>query len=308
VRTQESCAAQFNRLAFWINTMNTVNKWSDISKNIQALEKYRTSTGEKKTFYIDLIKRGTCYIAYQVRKNIHFAPSRFVGYTGNSLDAHKKNKTKDGRVTNKAIQGVLGDWPQLNGELEFEYKKFCQQLGFIANTTGNYGVARKFWFAAEDSDLLNKIHNASTADKELIEDLNEIMSQKELEQTEKERLISARVGQGWFRDGLISYWKKCAITKCDEITLLRASHIKPWRYSSNKEKLDLYNGLLLSPNLDLLFDKGFISFKENGEIAISRKLSSINALKLGVSKNMKIDIDQRHVPYLKWHKKNVFLK
>mgnify|MGYP001106719845 CR=1 FL=1 len=131
--------------------MNTVKEWADIFKNIQTLEKYRTSTGEEKAFYTNLVKRGTCFIAYQVGKDIHFAPSRFVGYTGNSIDIHKENKTKDGRITNKAIKEILGDWPQLNGELEFEYKKFCQQLGFIANTTGTFGVARKFWFAPENS-------------------------------------------------------------------------------------------------------------------------------------------------------------
>lgn len=290
--------------------MNTVGQWSDIYNNIETLEKYRKMTGSQKDFYLELIKRGTCFVAYQRGKHIHFAPSRFIGYKNNRFSLHKSNDDKDGRTTNKAIKDVLGDWPQLYSELEFEYKKFCTSLGFSPNTTGTFGVARKYWFEPEKgkSSLLKKIKNSSTSDKELIEDIEDINNQKELDKTEKERLISARVGQGWFRERQIAYWKECAITDCNEVSLLRASHIKPWRYSNNKERLDLYNGLLLSPNLDLLFDKGFITFDKNGDIIISRKLSQKNILSLGITKNMSVKLHKQHIPYIKWHKKNVFQK
>ena len=87
--------------------------------------------------------------------------------------------------------------------------------------------------------------------------------------TEAEALVKARVGQGKFRNNLIEYWKGCSVTNCKYITILIASHIKPWKDSSNKERLDVYNGLLLLPNIDKLFDKGYISFRDTGKIMIS---------------------------------------
>jgi putative restriction endonuclease len=82
-------------------------------------------------------------------------------------------------------------------------------------------------------------------------------------------LIKARIGQGAFRAKLIVLWGSCAVTGYKDLNLLVASHIKPWSVSSNSERLDVYNGLLLVPNLDKAFDSGFISFKESGEIMIS---------------------------------------
>lgn len=288
--------------------MDTVNSWNEIRQNILTLEDYKKSHGEEYDYYVELIKRGTCFIAYEHQNRIHFAPSRFIGYQENSISKHKNNNSKDGRVTNKAIIEIFKDTPQVDGELEFRYKHFCQDLGFTPFKTGTYGVARKFWFSPEKTELLNEILNSSTNDKELFEDLKEVENEKDIESTEKQRLVSARVGQGWFREKLISLWQGCAVTKCNAITILRASHIKPWRYSTNKERLDVYNGLLLSPNLDLLFDKGYISFRENGEIIISKKIDSGNLAKLGVSQKMEITTQINHIPYLRWHRKNIFRK
>ncbi len=284
-----------------------VDSWIEIKQNILTLENYRKSQGKEHNYYLERIKRGTCFIAYEYEGTIHFAPSRFIGYQENSISKHQHNDLKDGRITNKAIVEILKETPQVDGELEFRYKQFCKKIGVIPAKAGAYGVARKFWFSQEKTDLLNELINSSTNDKELFEDLKNIENQ-DIEVTEKQRLIATRLGQGWFREKLISLWKGCAVTKCNEITILRASHIKPWRYSSNKERLDVFNGLLLIPNLDLLFDKGFISFKENGEIIISKKIKNENITKLGAKESMKIMTKSSHVPYLKWHKKNIFKK
>jgi len=106
--------------------MDTVNAWEEIKQNILTLENYRKSHGEGREYYIELIKRGTCFIAYEYHKDIHFAPSRFIGYLENTIPRHENNKSRDGRVTNKAINEILKDTPQVNGELEFQYKQFCQ--------------------------------------------------------------------------------------------------------------------------------------------------------------------------------------
>lgn len=138
----------------------------------------------------------------------------------------------------------------------------------------------------------------------LIEDIENILGSEISIDTEKENLIKCRIGQGKFRDQLIEYWKSCSITGFKNIDLLIASHIKPWRDSSDIERLDVYNGLLLTPNLDKLFDKGYISFKDNGEILISKDLTDYEAL--GVKKDMKTAISEQHKRYLEFHRTNIF--
>lgn len=140
----------------------------------------------------------------------------------------------------------------------------------------------------------------------LIEDIENILGSEIVIDTEKENLIKCRIGQGKFRDQLIEYWNGCSVTGFKNIDLLVASHIKPWRNSSDKERLDVYNGLLLTPNLDKLFDKGYISFSDNGKILISDELSEYNLF--GISTDIKITIDEKHQNYLLFHRKNIYKK
>lgn len=128
-----------------------------------------------------------------------------------------------------------------------------------------------------------------------------------LQETTREAVIQSRIGQGQFRTSLIEYWQKCSVTGCQQIELLRASHIKPWRDSSNAERLDMYNGLLLLPNLDACFDSGLISFDDEGKIVISSKLDKSALLQLGIDSSLKIlRVEQRHKDYLRYHRENRF--
>lgn len=133
-----------------------------------------------------------------------------------------------------------------------------------------------------------------------------IINSPDLTVTEKQQLIKSRIGQGKFREQLISYWGGCSVTGFDFIEILRASHIKSWKTSSNSERLDVYNGLLLTPNLDVLFDKGLISFAKSGEILISSRLTGDSIAAIGCSKDMRIEIDRKHEIYLAHHRENVF--
>ncbi|MBN1349057.1 HNH endonuclease [candidate division KSB1 bacterium] len=131
--------------------------------------------------------------------------------------------------------------------------------------------------------------------------------QEDLSETEREAIVQSRIGQGKFRADLISYWNGCAVTGCQRIELLRASHIKPWRDSTNEERLDVYNGLLLIPNLDVAFDNGMISFSNDGNIIISAPLSEGDKLKLAIYPDMQlVRINERHHKYLEYHRNNVF--
>lgn len=91
--------------------------------------------------------------------------------------------------------------------------------------------------------------------------------------TEREQLVMARVGQGLFRSRVETNDPSCRITGVTDSRFLRASHIKPWAASTDLEKLDGENGLMLSPHADHLFDQGFISFNDDGSLLLSAQLS-----------------------------------
>jgi predicted restriction endonuclease len=142
--------------------------------------------------------------------------------------------------------------------------------------------------------------------REIEEDIEKLSKDDSVSETEKDSLIKSRLGQGAFRKSLMDYWQGCAVTEYQSSKLLVASHIKPWRSSDNKERLDMFNGLLLIPNLDKAFDKGFISFKKNGSIIISEFLQEPDSL--GIKSDLNLKISDNHQPYLEYHRDIVFLE
>lgn len=91
--------------------------------------------------------------------------------------------------------------------------------------------------------------------------------------------------------------------------MLIASHIKPWKDADNQERLDTYNGLLLLPNYDKLFDLGYISFNYKGRIMYSRLLDKIDIETIGLNNNLHlVKIEEKHLKYLKFHNDNRFLR
>ncbi len=151
---------------------------------------------------------------------------------------------------------------------------------------------------------IEEFYNFKFENNNLFEDIKNFIIDDKLEITEKENLIKCRLGQGEFRNKLIEYWNGCSVTKFNKIELLIASHIKPWSKSTNQERLDIYNGLLLMPNIDKVFDLGFISFNDNGRILISEQLTDYNLL--GINSLMNIDVKEEHKKYLEYHRKYVF--
>ena len=123
--------------------------------------------------------------------------------------------------------------------------------------------------------------------------------------TEVERMVRQRVGQTKFRDAMLDYWGgACAVTGVAIPEVLRASHAKPWaECATDAERLDVFNGFLLSANLDALFDRFLISFDEQGVLITSSALAGIYLLPLGISPGMKLRwVDALHQPYLVMHR------
>jgi putative restriction endonuclease len=127
--------------------------------------------------------------------------------------------------------------------------------------------------------------------------------------TEVERMVVQRIGQDIFRDRLIDFWDgKCAVTGLAIPALLKASHIKPWsKCASDAERLDVFNGLLLAPHLDAVFDRGFVTFGDDGSLIVSKNLGNEGLKILGIDMAAKCDgLTSAHQKYLAWHRANEF--
>lgn len=138
-------------------------------------------------------------------------------------------------------------------------------------------------------------------------DLQELIQAPVIETT-RAALIDARLGQGRFRRELMRRWGgACAVTGCKVGAVLRASHCKPWRSSDHCERLDSNNGLVLSANLDALFDAGLISFDHAGDMLVSRVLAVEERRALGLPARLLRVPGARLAVYLAYHRDHVFL-
>ena len=153
-------------------------------------------------------------------------------------------------------------------------------------------------------DLLIEYVNELTDDSDVFFFLGTINNPL-LDNTQKQDILNVRIGQRKFRCLVLDYWRhKCAVkgTKW----FLSAGHIKPWRDSDNSERLDVFNGIALSPNYDKAFDEGFISFDNNGRILISNKIREEIEL-LGIDGGDSIDgLNFMHQKYLEYHRSNIY--
>jgi HNH endonuclease len=144
------------------------------------------------------------------------------------------------------------------------------------------------------TDLAKRLIPASSSE---MEDLAKIEVDPTIKETERLELIQARRGQGKFRDDLDRRWSgACAVTGCSIRELLRASHIKRWSKSDNAERLNPANGLLLSANIDILFEEGYISFDDDGRMLVSSRLS------YSLPGNLKKKLKPEEAHFLAYHR------
>jgi putative restriction endonuclease len=140
------------------------------------------------------------------------------------------------------------------------------------------------------------------------EDVLDVMRQGGLMATKRKALIDARLGQGRFRRDVLSLWQqRCAVTGISAAQAIRASHIQPWRDSTDAEKLDPLNGLPLIATLDALFDSGLITFEPSGRIRISSQLSPDDIKRLSLRGVCLTNKPRRKTAeYLSFHAANRF--
>lgn len=165
--------------------------------------------------------------------------------------------------------------------------------------------------ASDQPDLLDVELKTAPLIEEWEQHIQHAIEGSDLQPTEKTALVQARRGQGLFKQRVGVIESCCRITRVDNPTHLIASHCKPWRDSEDPERLDGENGLLLTPSIDHLFDRGFISFEDNGDLLISPVAHRPSLQRMGIVTGEDVNVGgfstgQKH--YLDFHRNSIFLE
>ena len=179
------------------------------------------------------------------------------------------------------------------------------QCCYLAEIPDGLGLLLLEWMRTVDPSTFYTIaHHRISMNNQLI---REEVAAYTVEKTEREQLIMARNGQGRYRQNLERIENSCRVTGVKNSAFLTASHIKPWRFSSDKERLDGNNGLLLSPHIDKLFDLGLISFDDSGNMLYANQEVVETLKKWGIALPLNAGIfNSSQKAYLKFHRENIF--
>jgi putative restriction endonuclease len=152
--------------------------------------------------------------------------------------------------------------------------------------------------------LVSCLDNASSSDIQSL--AASLEQQAHTGDTSVKTLIQARRGHGIYKKNLLQIETRCRITGVTEVQHLVASHIKPWKDSNNQEKVDGNNGLLLSPHIDRLFDKGHISFEDNGDLIIGKTVSTETQRAWSILAGNYGDFNKLQKYYLDYHRHEIY--
>jgi putative restriction endonuclease len=178
---------------------------------------------------------------------------------------------------------------------------------------GLIGKEASMLSARSAESLIQQPMQVENADLEIWEHHIEakIESDNRIPDTEREALIVARRGQGLFKQRVMEIETRCRITGVTNPIHLRASHCKPWRDSDNQERLNGENGLLLTPTIDHLFDRGFISFEDSGVLIVSPVAHVPSLNRMGVETNRIVTVGtftEGQRQFLDYHRESVLLQ
>jgi putative restriction endonuclease len=138
-----------------------------------------------------------------------------------------------------------------------------------------------------------------------------VETDQKIPETDREAIIRARRGQGLFKQRVSQIETMCRITKVDNPAHLVASHLKPWRDSTNEERLNGENGLLLTPSIDHLLDRGFIGFEDSGTLIISPVAHRPSLRRMGVETERILTVGaftEGQRQFLDFHRNSVLLR
>lgn len=185
--------------------------------------------------------------------------------------------------------------PNGNGNQSCYLASLCDELGLLI-----FELAQPM-----NLEVLAKLEDVRNEIEELL--IIEELKKQHIESTEKDQIIKARRGQGRFRKNVEKIERKCRVTGVANKSLLVASHIKPWKSSSNAERLDGDNGLMLSPHIDRLFDKGWISFLATGDLICANDGVASVLADWGVQLPINVGkFNGTQTIYLQFHLENIY--
>ena len=209
---------------------------------------------------------------------------------------------------NEIALGAVGfDGPYF---LSIEHKGVAKDVSFPKATPQAHGHAGAHVFNVRDK-LFGSVKEVYRKSISLPTRPLEVFRKQTatLGDTEVERIQRIRIGQDIFRDSLLDYWNgACPITGITNIEILRASHIVPWsKCESDEDRLDVYNGLLLSSLWDAAFDSGLLTFDRNGEPIFSQQTSRATRQALSTNGVPALPLHDEHLKKLTWHRAHIFL-
>jgi hypothetical protein len=276
---------------------------------------FSSNTLNSYLFFVDLVKDGK---EEKFKFNDYFDGDIFHW---DSQPSQHINVPRIKNIINKEIQILL--FTRIHQKIKSKFQPFvyCGRLEYIEHDENKIQPVHIIYQSldydeiTQNQDLID-IYNwkpemigrtSSNNDYSLKKQISRPKGeQKKPNYTERRGLVTSRVGQGWYRQEILKKWNNlCSITGCSLTEILISSHIKGWSECNEDERLDVDNGILLSPNIDSLFDKHFISFEDDGLIMISEKVSKQDLDILGVSKSIRLKVDEGMKKYLKHHR-NIF--
>jgi hypothetical protein len=189
------------------------------------------------------------------------------------------------------------------------------QSVYLARISFDFAEKLMFLIGSETTSLrtaANLVHPIVSDDIDSWElQIEQTISQNQtIPETERKAIIRARLGQGVFKERVGEIESRCRITGVDNPTHLIASHCKPWRDSTNEERLNGENGLLLTPTIDHLFDRGFIGFENNGELIISPIAHRPSLVRMGIETEKSFNVGsftQGQKDFLEFHRNEILL-
>ncbi|WP_251647487.1 HNH endonuclease [Rummeliibacillus stabekisii] len=234
-------------------------------------------------------------------------------YTGMGQNGDQKMAGQNLTLAESDRNGVEIHFFEVMKTREYSYRGQVELVGepYQDQQKDQDGRNRLVWvfpLQLKDSNAkFTKPPSSSNHKQDLLKEFEEIQQVEDLpiSTTEKERLIKSRIGQGRFKKQLIERQCKCALCGVTDLRMLIASHIKPWSESTNEERLDVNNGLLLCPNHDSLFDKHLISFDNQGKIVISHTLDEADRIFMNVNDKLRIELTEKQLGYMKDHHQNL---
>jgi hypothetical protein len=240
------------------------------------------------------------------------AVDKIYHYTGMGQSGDQKMSGQNLTLAQSNSNGVEVHFFEVMKKKEYTYRGQVELAGepYQEKQKDQDGLLRLVWvfpLRLKDRDSkLTKLQSKPNIVYELLEEFKGLQQVENLPitATEKERMVKARIGQGKFKKLLIERECKCALCGVTDPRVLIASHIKPWSVSTNEERLDENNGLLLCPNHDALFDKHLISFDLQGKIVISQTLDEVTRIFLNVHDELQVKLTEKQLRYMVGHHQN----